>query len=1108
VGGGWSLNAGGVITRSFKGGPDDCGLAGAATQWGHFRDYGYTSYLHEVGGPNCAAIPCPAGAPRHADDMAIMAATKDGEPDLYFFNFGKYQGKFYFHDDRSVVMVPRQDFKIEPILADETNGRAFIFMPGFKITDPDGTQYFFGQNQETDGNVDARDLTYNMNTHTTPTMQGVVSSWYLNKIVSPDGLFSIKLIYESDQFSTYTISKFPLMNVQSLEFGSAYGDYEYDLAKEYINGVRLKEIVWANGKLAFKESTTGREDLSDYLSMNMTDAANTTSGALDAIEIDNLSGYCKKFKFYTSYFRDLTSPMNGTYPISSINSDKHSLRLDSLQEMTCDNVNKLPVYRFSYNSGKVSRKISFGQDHWGFNNGVTNNATLIPTYWVKNVDYAGADREPDETAMKGGILEKITYPTGGFTQFDYEPHEAWGTIIAKSWSNLSSVSGGFGSSPVHVFSQPFNVTTGTVRIKLTNNNGGSVASVELVNSSNVSIVNMSTAIGTTKTEIYSVPNGTYTLKLDKETAGGNNGCGAEICQLITTTTLDNIIVGGLRIKTITTNDGISGNQRVKSYKYNYSGILQSSAYLFSRPVYVAVIRNDILKTIGYRESGITSLNGCVNADVSPTQPYFKSGQSVTPMTTTQGNHIGYMQVTVSETGNGFSVYQYWQPFVWKNIVGDVVTRNLDNTTCSLSAPNFPFAPVPFELKVGDLMYEGHFREDGYPLKETTYNPAYVSDTMTTLGYIVANAGISEAVKIWGTEYELRSGRKISLSTVTTEYDPVNGTSTTSSNDEYYESKFHNKPTRNVSSTSSATNLITLTKYALDYRIAACDNINSGYVSYQNAFNTVLSNYTSALNCSNTTCKWDAYQKYRWDRKVARENYLNYRKVNFTNSNNNFKQAHDNAKNVNALPELKPILQLQDDNNNAGIEVTKWRNTSLSNAMYIRYDFSTNPTTSVYPNKIQTIPLSTLSTSFSPSSSNGTTTITRDSRYIDENLYKYYQGNIVEITKKDGLIASFIYGLNNSVPIVKAVNVSHSTLLAAYNAAGGNLTTMRNQASLSGAMIATYTYTPIVGMTSAQNESKKNIFYEYDFFGRLKHLKDHDSNVLKVIDYKMQVPTNL
>lgn len=39
-----------------------------------------------------------------------------------------------------------------------------------------------------------------------------------------------------------------------------------------------------------------------------------------------------------------------------------------------------------------------------------------------------SNRETSEAVMKYGTIKKITYPTGGNTQFDYEANDFWDTI--------------------------------------------------------------------------------------------------------------------------------------------------------------------------------------------------------------------------------------------------------------------------------------------------------------------------------------------------------------------------------------------------------------------------------------------------------------------------------------------------------------------------------------------------------------------------------------------------------------------------------------------------------------------------------------------------------
>ena len=52
----------------------------------------------------------------------------------------------------------------------------------------------------------------------------------------------------------------------------------------------------------------------------------------------------------------------------------------------------------------------------------------------------------------------------------------------------------------------------------------------------------------------------------------------------------------------------------------------------------------------------------------------------------------------------------------------------------------------------------------------------------------------------------------------------------------------------------------------------------------------------------------------------------------------------------------------------------------------------------------------------------------------------------------------------------------------------------------GALITTYTYKPLAGITSETDPSGRTIFYEYDNFGRLKRVKDEQGNILKEYRY--------
>lgn len=81
------------------------------------------------------------------------------------------------------------------------------------------------------------------------------------------------------------------------------------------------------------------------------------------------------------------------------------------------------TYHFEYNATKFNKV--YDQDYWGYNNG-SGNSSLEPRMTIRaggrntSVQIGGANRAPSEFYMKAHILEKITYPTGGYTSFDYE----------------------------------------------------------------------------------------------------------------------------------------------------------------------------------------------------------------------------------------------------------------------------------------------------------------------------------------------------------------------------------------------------------------------------------------------------------------------------------------------------------------------------------------------------------------------------------------------------------------------------------------------------------------------------------------------------------------
>jgi hypothetical protein len=106
------------------------------------------------------------------------------------------------------------------------------------------------------------------------------------------------------------------------------------------------------------------------------------------------------------------------------------------------------------------------------------------------------------------------------------------------------------------------------------------------------------------------------------------------------------IVGGLRIKKITSFDSVANKSVVTSFSYLSTGTNKSSAVLYSVPTYIQIFRNDLIKKTNYLGNGAIG-NGCwdtYDSNYVGGRTFIFSDNPLRPMESTQGYHIGYGEV--------------------------------------------------------------------------------------------------------------------------------------------------------------------------------------------------------------------------------------------------------------------------------------------------------------------------------------------------------------------------------------------------------------------------------------------------------------------------------
>jgi len=377
VGFDWSLNVGGVINRFRKGKVDRPGARPAyPTDWYSWTATGRYNYL-----------------------QSYVSNTADLEPDEFIFNFPNYSGKFVFDGNGAPVLIPYANLKIET----NTSGQSYTF---FKITTPDGIIYRFE-------NV----------AYTYPTTEpSFISSWYLTQIIHPLG----DII--TFNYTNISLTQYIGVSQSATEVVSAYGDSPVcngGQVTEKVNSVYNDALFLSNinfqnyGSITFEKYLTRQDSYQDY--------------QLKKISIrDNSNVLIKSFEFFQQFpLRSTNYQSKTNLGITEPNSE-HNKRmfLDSLQIQANDG-SRVGSYSFYYNNlDQLPARYSYAQDHWGYFNGKSNNdfavisevPTIYQNYFTNAIPTV-SNRNPDYTYSQKGMLQKIVFPTRGFTTLEYEPNK-------------------------------------------------------------------------------------------------------------------------------------------------------------------------------------------------------------------------------------------------------------------------------------------------------------------------------------------------------------------------------------------------------------------------------------------------------------------------------------------------------------------------------------------------------------------------------------------------------------------------------------------------------------------------------------------------------------
>lgn len=1004
VGAGWVLNAGGAITRQVMGIEDD-------------RPTGYLNknFIENF------SIDYNVRFNRFSEEVVESNMTPpsfDEFPDIFSFNFLGYSGKFIINQvTKKPVLQKYDDLKI--LIEGSSDGYSNGEISSFTVITPDGNEFLFSVTDRTN----KKGYIYYPNSTGTINLENYGNSlptaWYLSRIKTPEGE-TVNFEYEVETVTHY-------------ELGQIKHNESLNYTKNISYQNQLKRVLFGNNEYALvinKDTANDRQDLCGAKELNTIDICKVVNG------INN--SYLKRFRFNHFYTTSTDDSYNSVFYSFKIfpcaaNESKKRLFLSSIDEININNLNIDKTTRFEYNQVILPNRFSNATDSWGYYNGVHSN------HYLKTMD--DVSRIVNNDMNKAGILEKIIYPTGGYTLYEYEDNIVkrplyYNELILNNTNPTESKSVGL----MKDYSK-YNITTFKYNEIFEIKNLPTEINFVVSFTNDGCLIN-APALSTCK------------YKVELWRAGGGF-----VAQLVLGN--NNIILqpGFYRIEV--TPKGIHHlNEFIEEEEFFVQGIWQE------------IKQHELLFAGGKRIKKMTIVDrGAIHIEkefLYIEQNGTTSGENFCLPLFLNTVHLGSQLIGTSHCYR--SIVQFSGSNLGYSRVIEIQTGNNEKIKTIYTFTNFPnegqFYKIPYHiptdmewtrglpLKIENFKYSNN----NYMLVKSTENNYQFYGTCITPSLISENSCIN-------TNFENNSNSNLTNYLIDSnkfKY-PI-----------YSAGKYWDN---NINSPCNLTDPNCYrTSYFIGGRLSLVSSVEKNYYSgsnntlflMQSINNTYSSgNHNQKTSQTTTNSKGETLEtKYYYapDPELTNEPY----KTDLI------------AKNMIGIPLLTQTFK-------NGIKLSEQKtqyskDASTNNLLLPKYIKTKKGTDADQPN---------LETK------------------ITYNSYDN-KGNLTQYTLESGIPVSIIWGYNQTQPIAKIENASYSQVSSYVN----NLQTLSNgtneaslltaldalRSNLPNAMVTTYTYIPLVGVSTITDPKADRQTFTYDNFGRLQYVKDKNGNILSENQY--------
>lgn len=590
---GWSLNFGGSVTSAVYG-PNDVEDAKGWFLTGYLTPQNYT-YQADGWSP----INWNLDAEYIKTNQVEKQSPYDTQPDLFFLNFNGQSTKFFYDATGQARTMPYRNISI-------TGGPG-----GVTVIDEQDVKYEFYVVEESTtissvaGPLSPAAIPHNKS-----------YTYYISKITTPDGEV---VNYEYENYVA--------------TFDNQVSELRYQITGGYCGSAGIPPSVTSSyttvaGRRVKKMTTNTGVEINFTYGLARTDI--TGMSALTAVAVKSTMDNEQKASFAFTYGYN-----NGRLNLLSMAKDND------------------PPHQFEYN-GVLPARLSKAQDHWGYAN--TSSFGSYGTTLPADPDLGfntGVNRAPDWNAM-AGMIQKITYPTGGYTLFEFENNTTsanlptdlnrYKYVSSVPYQTMQTYFTVNGQKPGSTMRAMFNVPPGgSYYDPISGTYGLCTAEIkDLYGSTYYTFDGINTA---PTGDPISLPDGDYVIEIQTRFSDGNPNAYVALNWIeVGPSQWQNILSGGVRVKSIT-DQPLTGTAKVRHFNYDKSSQPGfSSGWSRFNPVYV------------YNWTTLTEYGG----QYLECTAFAQQSNSVAPLGTIQGGATAYVEAReyTDEQTKGYTYYRY------------------------------------------------------------------------------------------------------------------------------------------------------------------------------------------------------------------------------------------------------------------------------------------------------------------------------------------------------------------------------------------------------------------------------------------------------------------